>query len=195
MALVLGLAIFTPRAGSFLHDEDALAKADAICVLSGTRMERQLEAADLYLQGYAPTVVLTEDAPDGGVVALRERGVVLPSTAQAAREILVTLGVDPRAILIIPEIHDSTAAEAHSFGRLAAQHRWDRLIVVTSKFHTRRAGFAVRRELRGTGVDVLMRASRYDPADPERWWRTRGDIRWTLSEGQKLILYGLGLGK
>ena len=68
------------------------------------------------------------------------------------------------------------------------------MIVVSSRYHLRRARFAFRRELDDTGVEVVMRGSRYDTVNPERWWTTRSDLRWMLSEGPKLVAYLLGLG-
>jgi uncharacterized SAM-binding protein YcdF (DUF218 family) len=180
--------------GTFLYAEDPLQRADAICVLAGTRMERPLEAADLYLKGWAPRIVLTEEVPDPGIAALEHRGMELPSNAEIARDIIVRLGVPPRDVEILPEIHDSTAHEAETFRATAVARQWKRLIVVTSKFHTRRGGFAVRRALKGSGVEVVMRGSAYDRADPRHWWRTRADVRWAASESQKLAAYALGLG-
>lgn len=182
------------RLGAFLHAEDPLQHADAICVLAGTRMERQLEAADLYRERWARRIVLTEDGPDPGIVALQHRGLRFPTNAEIARDVLVKLGVPADAIILVRDIHDSTAHEAHTFRKLAESGGWRRIVVVTSKYHTRRAGFAVRRELKGSGIDVIMRGSRYDPSDPEHWWRTRGGMRWAASETQKLIVYALGLG-
>jgi uncharacterized SAM-binding protein YcdF (DUF218 family) len=180
--------------GTFLYAEDPLRRADAIFVLAGTRMERPLEAADLYLKGWAPQIVLTEEVPDSGVTALERRGMPLPTNAEIARDVMVKLGVPPAAIEILPEIHDSTAHEAETFRETAVSRRWTRIIVVTSKFHTRRGGFAVRRALNGSGVEVVMRGSTYDRADPHHWWRTRADVRWVASESQKLAAYALGLG-
>jgi uncharacterized SAM-binding protein YcdF (DUF218 family) len=180
--------------GSFLYAENPLQRADAIGVLAGTRMERQLEAADLYLQGYAPIIVLTEETPDNGIVMLERRGFDVPTTAEIARDVMVRLGVPVDAVEILPGIHDSTAHEANTLRRTAVARGWRRLIVVTSKFHTRRGGFAVRREMGGSGIEVIMRGSRYDPADPRHWWRTRNGVRWTASESQKLLAYALGLG-
>ena len=77
---------------------------------------------------------------------------------------------------------------------MVAAHHWRRVIIVTSKYHTRRAAFAFRRGLEGTGAEVVMRASRYDSSDPARWWRNRSDFRFASSEWQKLIAYRLGLG-
>ncbi len=180
--------------GTFLYAEDPLKRADAICVLAGTRMERPLEAADLFLNGWAPHIVLTEEVPDPGVTALERRGMGLPTNAQIARDVMVRLGVPPAAIEILSEIHNSTAHEAETFREAVLARKWKRIIVVTSKFHTRRGGFAVRRALKGSGVEVVMRGSSYDRADPHHWWRTRADVRWAASESQKLAAYVLGLG-
>jgi len=106
----------------------------------------------------------------------------------------VSMGIPRDAIVIPDRRHDSTAAEAITLRELAARHRWRRVLVVTSNYHLRRAAFAVRRELRGTGVEVTMRGSRYDPLRPERWWSRRAEIRWVASEVPKLAAYLFGLG-
>jgi uncharacterized SAM-binding protein YcdF (DUF218 family) len=181
--------------GPFLTREDPLVKADAIFVLAGTRMVRPLEAAELYLEAYAPRIVLTRDLQEERAVArLAERGHQFASDAERARSLFVMLGIPEEAILIPDRVHDSTAAEAITLRELAARHAWRRVIVVTSKYHLRRAGFAIRRELRDTDLEVAMRASRYDPTRAERWWTRRAEIRWVASEVPKLVAYVLGLG-
>jgi uncharacterized SAM-binding protein YcdF (DUF218 family) len=180
--------------GSFLCREDPLDRADAIFVLAGTRMERPLEAADLYLQGYAPYVVLTRDIPDSGVLVLERRGLTFPSDAELARDTLVRLGVPPAAILLLPRNHDSTREEVQTLRELVDQRHWKRIIIVTSKLHTRRAAFAARRALVGTSATIVIRATRYDPADPAHWWRVRRDLRNVLFESQKLVAYWLSVG-
>jgi uncharacterized SAM-binding protein YcdF (DUF218 family) len=194
-AVTMGVVSYAGvQLGTFLYAEDQLQRADAICVLAGTRMERPLEAADLYLKGWAPRVILTEEVPDPGIAALEQRGMELPTNAQTARDVMIRLGVPATAIEILSEIHNSTAHEADTFRQVCVSRKWKRIIVVTSKFHTRRGGFAVRRALKGSGVEVLMRGSTYDRADPHHWWRTRSDVRWAASESQKLLAYALGLG-
>jgi uncharacterized SAM-binding protein YcdF (DUF218 family) len=194
VVLVAALSYGTVRVGSFLYAEDMLQRADAIFSLAGTRMERQLEAADLYREGWAPLVVLPDKWPDQGIEALRTRGITLPSDSEVARDTLIRLGVPETAILIPPVRHDNTAHEAYTLRSLASARRWKRVIVVSSKYHTRRAGMAMRRELDEAGVEVVMRGSRYDAEDPAHWWRTRSGYRWIGSELPKLVLYRLGLG-
>ncbi len=192
-ALALGVYGFVGL-GWFLATEDPLQKADAIFVLAGSRMNRQLEAADLYLEGYSPRIVLSRQIREQAEAALATRGISTPEDVEHARDVFVQLGVPHTAIVIPPRIHNSTAAEALTLRELSAAHGWRRVIVISSKYHLRRAGFAVRRELRGSGVDVLMRATRYDTSDPERWWRRRTDLRDVVPEALKLVAYVFGLG-
>lgn len=180
--------------GPFLAREDTLAKADVILVLAGTPMGRPLEAADLYLLGYAPRIVLTRQTPEGGERALAERGIPFAEDVQRSRDVYLKLGIPDNAIVIPQRIHGSTAAEAITLRELATRYRWQRVIIVSSKYHLRRAAFAFRRELRGTDVRVMMRGTRYDGLEPKRWWRQRADIQQIILEVPKLIAYLLGLG-
>ena len=181
--------------GRYLQHEDPLQKADAIFVLGGARVERWLEAYDLYRDGYAPVILLSPERAEPAETLLRSRGVRFPSTPELQQAALVQLGVPPSAILAPAGWVDNTAQEGNVL-RAAVQARgWKRLIVVTSKYHTRRSGFAMRRALRGTGTEVIMRASRYDPSHPAAWWRSRADIRFGATEWIKLVLYRLGLAE
>jgi uncharacterized SAM-binding protein YcdF (DUF218 family) len=181
--------------GPYLTREDPLVKADAIFVLAGTRMVRPLEAADLFLEGYAPRIVITRDVQEESAYAnIARRGHLFPRDEERARDAFVSMGIPFHAVLIPDRIHNSTAAEAITLRELAARYGWHQVIVVTSKYHLRRAAFAVRRELRGTDVRVTMRASRYDLMRSEQWWTRRAEIRWVASELPKLAAYMLGLG-
>lgn len=192
--LLAGIAAFAaPRLGRWLVAEDALAPADVIFVLGGTYLERPLEAVDLYREGWAPTILLSREVVDYGEAALRARGVDVPNAADLQRQIMARLGVPASAIVVLPE-QTSTADESDALLAAARQHGWRRAIVVTSKQHTRRAGLAMRRKLAGTGVAVIVRASRYDGSDVEGWWRHRPTLRFTLFEWQRLLAYWLGIG-
>ena len=189
-----GAGWFVYFGGRYLQHEDPLQRSDVIFVLAGTRVERLLEGYHLYMEGYAPLILLSPGRVEPGESVLKARGIHFPSEPELSRDVLRQLGVPPTAILIPERSVDNTAQEAGLFRALIQSHGWKRVIVVTSKFHTRRTGFAFRRGLAGTGATVVMRASRFDPSDPARWWHTRPDIRFALSEWQKLIVYRLGLG-
>jgi uncharacterized SAM-binding protein YcdF (DUF218 family) len=194
LLLLLGFASFMPFAGRYLVREDELETADAIFVLAGGAVDRWLESVDLYREQYAKIVVLSPGRTERAETELRARGIRLPTSAQIARDAMIQLGLPPEAVQIMAGNLDNTAQEAEASHELARNAGWRRLIVVTSRYHTRRTRFAFRREFRRSPITVLVRASRHDESDPSRWWRHRADIRFVSSELQKLVLYGMGLG-
>ncbi|MGE3401156.1 MAG: YdcF family protein [Vicinamibacterales bacterium] len=180
--------------GRFFTAEDPLARGDAIFVLAGTFMNRPLEAVDLYREGWAPVIVLSYGIQERAVRTLVSRGRAIETFEDQSRTWLMAEGVPATAILQPPRVHDNTAQEAATLRQLAMERGWRRVIVVSSSYHLRRARFAIRRELEGTAVEVVMQGTRYERITPERWWRSRDDLRWILSEGPKLLAYLLGLG-
>ena len=196
LLLAAGAALYVLfHAGRFLSREDPLANADAIFVLAGTRVERPLEAADLYAAKYAPRIVLTRAVAEQHAIRSAEgRGAHVASDADISRQLLRDLGIPADAIVVVDRLHDNTAEEAQTLRQIAIRERWTRVIAVSSKYHLRRVALASRRALRGTAVQVIVRGSRYDPATPDRWWQRRGDIRWLASEVPKLMAYAAGAG-
>jgi uncharacterized SAM-binding protein YcdF (DUF218 family) len=193
-ALLLLLVIafpVAPRLGPWLIAEDPLVKADVIYVLGGSRMERPLEGADLYKGGWAPRILLSRQQRDGGEIELSARGIAYPTEADLQRSILGSLGVPLDAIDILEDEQVSTSAEGRALVERAVERHWKRIIVVTSKMHTRRARLALRRQLSPRGIEPVVRGSRYDSMDPDHWWREREDLRFTLFEYQRLALYWL----
>ena len=186
------IAWFVVYGGRFLQHEDPLQKADAIFVLAGTHAERALEAVDLYKEGWAPVIVLSGGRIEAAESWLEQRGIKFPRETDALRVVMGQLGVPSSAIIQPPESVDNTGQEANMLRAMVQAHHWRRVIVVTSKYHTRRAGFAFRRGLERTGAVPIIRASRYDPSDPARWWRTRADFRFAGSEWVKLFFYRFG---
>ena len=193
LALTLGAYGFA-HLGRYLATEDPLEHADAIAVLAGTRMDRALEAVDVYQRGFAPRIVLTRMTPEQSFAVLAQRGIRVPADADSTRDVLEKLGVPADAILIPDRIHDNTAQETETLRELAIKNGWRRLIIVTSRYHLRRARFAATRELAHTGVEISMHGSRYESVTPDRWWTRRADWRWVMSESGKLVAYELGLG-
>lgn len=188
--LLVVAAVAAPRLGAWLVVEDPLQKSDAIFVLGGTMFERPLEAVDLYHEGWAPRILLMRQIADRGEIELRRRGVPFQREIDVQTDVLNRLGVPSSAIEILGE-QDSTKDEADALRALVVANHWSRVIVVTSKQHTRRARLVMNRRVADTGGQVIVRASRYDKTDVDGWWRHRGTLRFTLFETQRLIAYWL----
>lgn len=186
-------AVTLPRLGSWLVVQDGLNKSDAIIVLGGTMFERQLEAVDLYNEGWAPRIYLFREVIDWGELTLMERGVPYTRVVDIQIDAMLRLGV-PRDAIRVLDRAGSTAEEADFVRQLVTSEKMSRVIVVSSKQHTRRARLVMRRKLAGTGSGVIIRASRYDRADVDRWWTERATLRFTLFETQRLFGYWIGVG-
>ena len=81
-----------------------------------------------------------------------------------------------------------TISEARTIAPVLDDLGYRRLAIVTSKYHTRRAGHIWRYRLsRSSRVHSI--AARRDPFDPEAWWRSGQQIRWLLAEYGGWLFY------
>ena len=170
------------------HDGDAAQPVDAIVVLSGSvTSEGRVtgQALDRLLMGIAEarrrrvadlalSVVADDDDP---TVATSERD---------QRE-LVQAFAPELTVRFVRDVH-ATRDEALSFAALARTHRWQRVLVITSPSHTRRACGALERA--GLSVQCLPAVSRsYGPSrldSPEDRRLAFGDV---LYETAATLLY------
>ena len=133
---VLGFLVYQLRAplltrvGELLYYEDPLEPADAIVVLGGGRLDRVVEAADLFAAGYAPTVVLTRLLEASVIAELQARGLGVSTELELRLEYLEALGVPQDATTVLQRVVESTQAEA------GADRRVDR--VASDRSHHRR---------------------------------------------------------
>jgi len=181
IVLLVALATFAARRlGRLFVHVDPLRKSDAIIILGSQRMERTLEAGQLYREGWAPRVVVlrVRDLNRRGV--LTRLGINLPLFFDNQVSALVQMGVPPGAILEAREVIESTEGEARQIAEFAAARRYSRVIVVTSAYHTLRASWYLRKL--APNVEVVVRATRFDGADPEHWWQWPMDRIDVLSE-------------
>jgi uncharacterized SAM-binding protein YcdF (DUF218 family) len=190
--LLIVTAIAFPRLGPWLVVEDPLQKADALIVLGGTMYERQLEAVELYKEGWAPRIYLFREIVDWGERELMARGISYPRPIDMQIDLLRRLGIDAAALHVLDQA-GSTAEEAAFVRDLVAREKYSRVIVITSKQHTRRARLVMNRRLDDTGAEVIVRASRFDKSNIDRWWSERGTVRFTLFETQRLLGYWIGI--
>jgi len=178
------------RAAYPLLRADPLARADLIVVLAGGRFERTLEAGMLVREGWSSRVLLMHpgDAPDPRL--LRQLGVDLPSFYATQRSALAQMHIPDSAIFESDRGRLTTRDEAHYIVDFARAHGYRRILVVTSPYHTGRAGSLIRRIAKGN-PEVLMRANRYEAVHPERWWKQPSDRIDVVFEYMKMF-YAMG---
>jgi hypothetical protein len=167
--------------------EGRLEPADIIVVSTDADGAGLLEAADLVRAGLSTRVAVFADPPDE--VVDREfirRGV--PYDDRGAKQVtqLRALGVpSPEQV---PRPVAGTEDEGRILPEWCDRSGFRRVIVVASADHSRRLERVLRRSMTGHRTRVAVRASRYSPFDPERWWESRGGTRTFITEMEKLIL-------
>lgn len=196
LVLVLGwFVVAWIAARALIVSADDLPKADAIVVLSGssTYLERTHKAAELYNQGRAPLVVLTDDNTRGGWSSAQQRN---PYFVERAHEELVKQGVPPAQIRVAPGIASGTREEAQIIRDYAVAHGLRSVLVVTSAYHSRRALRTLRQTLADTGttLGIATAPPGWQTPAPTFWWLHFEGWRSVGGEYVKLIYYWLKYG-
>ena len=172
-----------------------LPKADAIVVLSGasTYIERTHKAAELYNQGRAPLVVLTDDNTRGGWSSAQQRN---PYFVERARDELVKQGVPRTQIRVAPGMPDGTHEEALVVRDYAVTTGLRSILIVTSAYHSRRALRSLRQAFgdSGTVLGIVTAPTGSQTPGPAFWWLHYEGWRSVAGEYVKLIYYWLKYG-
>jgi uncharacterized SAM-binding protein YcdF (DUF218 family) len=176
VAVVLFLvAVLALRgAGRWLVVADPLQPASAIVVLGGQVPFRAMEAAAVYKDRWAREVWLTRERFSGEESALARMGIDRTPEEEYSRRVLERLNVPAEAIRILPEHNLNTADEIRAVSRRLQQVGGDRVILVTSKYHTRRVT-VLWRTLVGRHPAAVVRYTRNDPFEADRWWHSTND--------------------
>lgn len=179
-------------AAGWLVVREELPRADALAVLAGsaTYGERARRAAELYREGRAPRIVLTDDGQSGGYSAADDRN---PRFVERAARELRAAGVPDEAVEVVPQTVTNTLDEAVRLRAHAEARGYRSLVVVTSAYQSRRALWTLRRVFEGSVVRVGV-----EPVEPGRetpraalWWLS--PLGWKLVPGEyvKLVYYRL----
>ena len=169
-----------------------LEHADAIMVLSGSAviMERAQFAAQLYKEGRAPKIILTNDNQQSSWSSAEQRN---PFYYERAVDLLTGAGVPQAAIEILPQPVSGTYEEMSLLRDHAREQRLKSILVVTSAYHSRRALWTLRQVFANSGITVGLAAvppGRQAPT-PLTWWLHIRGWRMVAGEYAKMIYYRL----
>jgi uncharacterized SAM-binding protein YcdF (DUF218 family) len=187
--LCLGIVAFL-RVGKWLVREDSLEKCTAIVVLSGGMPDRALQAAEIYREGYAPEVWVTQPTQPKQVMSTL--GIPFDGEEEYSKRVLIHRGVPENAIRILTPAIVNTADEMRVLAETLQNRNSSTVIVVTSKAHTRRVQALWNRMESGRGR-VIVRATTADSFDPSHWWRSTHDALDVVRETLGLLNVWAGL--
>jgi uncharacterized SAM-binding protein YcdF (DUF218 family) len=136
----------------------------------------------------APQIWIARLLPEEDAARLSPLGIVLPLETEVNRAILLRKGVPARAIRLYGTDANSTRDEALALAR-ELDGRAKTVLVVTSRYHARRARLIFRRQL--AGARVIVCPTPYESFD-RRWWRHKNLALNAVEELFKLANYLAG---
>lgn len=171
-------------AGWPLVESSELAIADAIVVIGGDhKPERVQRAVELYQQGYAPIVIISAGT-------LVTEGAEVLAEAEVMRRQALALGLSEAAILIEDQ-SQSTFQNAYFTVAISKAHGYSSIILVTSTFHSRRAGH-IFREVYGPSPRIFVQPAPLN-ACGLCWWFQPDQIGVVFYEYYNWARYWLGV--
>lgn len=189
LVVLLTAIVVVRHAGQWLVDEDQLQHAKAVVVLGGHLPLRAIEAAAIYRDGWVDEAWLTPGAPSAEERAMAKRGIDYPSESDYSRKVLEADGVPAGVIRELPGPTDNTDSEIRSIAE--ALGKSERVVIVTSKYHTRRVRALWSRQA-ADRLPAIVRYTRDDPFDAAHWWRTTDDSMAVAREWFGLLNAWLG---
>jgi uncharacterized SAM-binding protein YcdF (DUF218 family) len=161
--------------GGWLVVADGIEPARAVVVLSGRVPFRAMRAASIYKDGFAPEVWVSRPMPTPEELTMRRLGIPdMKTEEQRNRQVLERLGVPTSVIRVLDTGVLNTMEEVEVIARELRRTGGDRVIVVTSKPHTRRVK-AIWHAMVGDAPRMMVQHPAEELFDPDHWWRNTGD--------------------
>jgi uncharacterized SAM-binding protein YcdF (DUF218 family) len=180
--LIAALGIYALRhLGEWLELDEPLQPAKAIVVMGGGIPFRAIEAANLYKAKWAGEVWITQGAINSASILLARIGIPQGTEEDTNELILEKLGVPTDAIHLIPERVQNSVAEEKAILHYAGNSLRVPLILVSSKYHTRRLR-VIWDKVNGKDAPLIVRYAPEEPYDAARWWSNTSDALSTFKE-------------
>jgi uncharacterized SAM-binding protein YcdF (DUF218 family) len=166
--------------GRYLDVSEAPGQDDVVFVLGGGADTRPFVAAALVKTGHVKRVLVARVKPQPGraPLAIQEQEVMT--------RVLRLRGVTDEQIVLLPDECDSTLDEAHALARYLDREPAQRVTIVTSDFHTRRARLLFSRVLGERMSRVRFVAAPTDGFNADSWWQSEDGVVTYTTEYLKL---------
>jgi uncharacterized SAM-binding protein YcdF (DUF218 family) len=158
-------------AGHMLVLDDSPRASDAVVMLGDDNYngDRATRAAELLKAGWAPRVVASGRYLRPYI-----------SIADLEQHDLTNRGAPASAIVRFPNRAQNTREECTALSQLLAERGWKHILLVTSNYHTRRAGYICSRLL-PPGTELHVVAAPDSQFNPDDWWQSR--------QGEKIFFH------
>ncbi|MEZ4741512.1 MAG: ElyC/SanA/YdcF family protein [Bdellovibrionota bacterium] len=175
-------------AGHFLVRNDSLSqKVDVLFLLMGDMLPRSNQAIKMINNKLADRIIFfrTLDLPINKAGIVENEGIL-------TKRYLLAHGIPSAKITYIDGIEaSSTYEEAKAFMQWVKKqkHRPNKILVVTSWYHSSRAGAVVEKMLEGMNTRIFVSAAYSQESNPDGWWRTEVGFLQVFNEYLKKVYY------
>ncbi len=189
LIIILSYPYVLRSLGYFLVFEQELQKADVIVVLNGRDTERSLAAVDLYKGGYANLIILAQGSKQPGCDEFWKRVGNKFDGKIFFQRAIEAMGIPENSFKVIGDGVSSTYDEAKATKRFMRQNGYKSILLVTSKWHSKRAYLTFKSALKNDGIKVTVHPSNYDTFNPDAWWKNEIDAEEVFGEYVRLTYY------
>lgn len=190
VVLFLSYEYLLSQLGHFLIFEQNPQKADVIVVLNGRDTERSLAAVDLYNKGYANLIILARGSKQCGSDEFWKRVNKDFNSKIFFQQAIEAMGIPENSFKLIGNGINSTYDEAKATKRFLKKNGYKSILLVTSKWHSKRAYLTFKSALKkDEKITITCYPSRYDTFDPNAWWKNENDAELVFYEYVRLIFY------
>lgn len=168
IVIIFGGLFILKEAGNFLVINEEPVQSDVIIILSGGGIERLERGAELYKQGFAPYVIISNGMEDNLYEALKNMGI-------------------PDNSIILETKASSTMENAVFTADLMQKQQFKSAIVVSSNYHMRRVKSNFTKSYANSPIRLTYCSVPGNEYDGERWWASKESRMTTYTEYIKLV--------
>ena len=186
LAFYLAHPILLPGYARLFQKHTASKNADAIICLAGGRTTRVAESLRLWSECYSKKLFVTVERARN-----RQFSQLEISHLKFAQEATKMMKLDAKWE-ILPSLTrgaTSTFDEAEDALSYAKEKNWERIIIVTDEFHTRRAHYAFEKIFTNSGIKVEVAGASNEVFSTSNWWKSDVGILSYLGESIKFPIY------
>jgi vancomycin permeability regulator SanA len=174
VGMFIGVTVLLKNAGNYLDVNENPKKSDVIIVLSGGRIDRLEKGVELYNQGQAPFLMISN------------------GSEERLYETALKMGVPSKSIILEKDAK-STTENAILTIDLMEKHNLQSAIVVSSNYHMRRVKSNYDKANKYKGLDIIYCSAVDIIYKPNNWWKTKENRIITIGEYFKMIGNYLGI--
>jgi uncharacterized SAM-binding protein YcdF (DUF218 family) len=143
---------------------------------------------DLYNRGLAKKIFVPRMERMKGQEEIIAQGIDIPENRDIVITFLEKFGIPLTNIETSAQEVTNTWDEAQEARNLVERKGYTTVLLVTSKYHSRRAYLIFKDALKGKAT-VISVPTPYDASDPESWWKQNDEFQSVIMEYQKLLAY------